>query len=115
MMARRRRASLTFFGAWADMMATGAATAVTLSVRLPQIAAGTMTVAESARMVGEKAAAAGEGLAAGSAAAARITAKRLRRPAPHRALRDALAVAAAASGPARRRVKANAERLTRTT
>lgn len=113
-MARRRRLTMTPLTLWMDVLATGAATAATLSVRLPQLAAGTMSAAESRRMVGEKLAAAGEGLAAGSAAAARIAATRLRRPAPHRAIHDALEIVEAATGPARRRVKANAARLSKT-
>ncbi|WP_237480023.1 hypothetical protein [Lichenibacterium dinghuense] len=112
-MARRRRTAATPFGLWADAMATGVATAVTLSVRVPQLLAGTMTAAESTRMVAEKAAAAGEGLLAGSAAAARVAARRLARLAPHRAVEDALEIAEAMSRPARRRVKANAARLSK--
>lgn len=110
-MPRRRRRTSTPLGAFAELAAAGVATAVTLSVRLPQLAAGTLSAAEATRMVAEKAAAAGEGLLAGSAVAARIAAERALRPAPHRALEDAMAVVEAASRPARRRVKANARRL----
>ncbi len=112
-MARRRWTTITPFGFWMDAVAAGVATATTLSVRLPQIAAGTMTSAEATRMVGEKMAAAGEGFAAGSAAAARIAGKRLVRPAPHRAFHDVSEIAEAASRPARRRVELNAARLSK--
>ena len=116
-MGRRRRSSPGFGPAlWADMMLAGAATVATFSVRLPRIATGTMSRAESTRMVAEKAAAAIDGAAAGMAAATRVAARRMGDPkavTPAAAMADLVAVAEAASRPARRTVKANAERLGR--
>jgi hypothetical protein len=113
MVRRRRRSGTTPLALWTDMMLAGAATAVTLSVRLPQLMTGTMTRAESARMVGEKLAAASEGLVAASAAGLRVAARRGPAATPRQMLDDALEVSAAALRPAQRRVAANAKRLTR--
>ena len=111
-MVRRRRCVATSpFAVWTDAMRAGAATAVTLSVRLPQLMTGTMTRAESARMVGEKLAAATEGLLAASAASLRVAARGGATVTPRRVLQDGLEVSAAAARPAQRRVEANAKRL----
>ncbi len=111
MVKRRRRAATSPLAAWSDAMLAGAATAVTLSVRLPQIMTGTMTRAESARMVGEKLAAATEGLLEASAVGLRIATRRGTVVTPRRLLQDALDISAAAARPAQRRVGANARRL----
>ncbi len=114
-MARHRRPSITApLAFWTDTMLAATATVVTLSVRLPQIAAGTMTRSEAGRMVGEKLAAAAEGTAAAATAALRVSRRRGRASTPLRLAQDMIEVAEAASRPARRRVKANARRLTRT-
>ena len=111
MVGHRRRAATSPFAVWTDAMRAGAATAVTLSVRLPQLMTGTMTRAESARMVGEKLAAATEGMLAASAASLRVAARSGAAVTPRRFLQDALEVSAAAARPAQRRVEANAKRL----
>ncbi len=113
-MPRRSKRASTLASAWTDLVVTGFATATTLSVRVPHLMAGSMTEAESRRMVGEKVSAAAEGFVAGSVVAARIASKRLARPAPHRAFEDLLEIAEATARPARRRVKSNAVRLTKT-
>ena len=112
MVRRRRRAGTSPLTLWTDAMLAGAATAVTLSVRLPQLMTGTMTRAESARMVGEKLAASTEGLLEASAASLRAAARRGPAVTPRQILQDVLDVSAAAARPAQRRVKANAKRLT---
>ena len=113
-MPRRSKRGFTLASAWTDLVVTGLATATTLSVRVPQLMIGSMTEAEARRMVGEKVSAAAEGFVEGSAATARIVSKRMKRPAPRQAFRDLLEIAEAAARPARRRVKINAVRLTRT-
>ena len=112
-MARRlRRAGTSPFSVWTEAMLAGTATAVTLSVRLPQLMTGTMTRAESARMVGEKLAASTEGLLAASTVALRAAARRGAVATTRQLVQDALDISAAAARPAQRRVKANAKRLT---
>ena len=111
-MLRRRKKTFALASAWTDLVVTGFATATTLSVRVPQLVLGSMTPAESRRMVTEKLTAAAEGFVAGSAATARIVAKRVTRPAPREALNDLLEIAQATTRSARRRVKSNAVRLT---
>ena len=113
-MPRRPKKAFALVSAWTDLFATGVATATTLSVRVPQLMLGSMNPAESRRMVAEKVAAAAEGFVAGSAATARVMAKRLTRPAPRDAAQDVMEIVEAAARPARRRVKANAVRLTKT-
>ena len=113
-MPRRPKKAFALVSAWTDLFATGVATATTLSVRVPQLMLGSMTPAESRRMVAEKVAAATEGFVAGSAATARIVSNRMTRPAPHEAFQDVMDIAEATTRPARRRVKRNAARLTKT-
>lgn len=113
-MPRRSKKASPLVSAWTDLLATGIDTATTLSVRVPQLMLGSMTKAESRRMVAEKVAAAAEGFVAGSAATARIVSKRMTRPAPREAFHDLMEIAAATTRPARRRVKSNAVRLTKT-
>ena len=110
-MRRRRRVSRSAFALWADTLASGMATLSTLSVRLPQLATGTMSDRERHRMVAEKLLAAAEGAANGSAAMARIALRGPRMSTPLGLFGDALGVATAMSAPARRTVKANAKRL----
>ena len=112
-MPRRRKKASAIPSAWTDLVATGVATATTLSVRVPQLMRGRMTESESRRMVAEKVTAAAEGWVAGSAAMARIVSKRMMRPAPREALNDAMEIAEAMMRPARRRVRSNAVRLTK--
>lgn len=92
-------------------MRAGAATALTLSVRLPQLMTGTMTRSESARMVREKLAAATEGLLAAAEATLRVAARGEAAVTPRRLLDTTLEISAAAARPAQRRVAANAKRL----
>ena len=113
-MPGRRKKPFALASAWTDLVATGIATATTLSVRVPQLMLGSMSPGESKRMVAEKVAAAAEGLVAGSAATARIVSKRMTRPAPRETVRDLMEIGQAAARPARRRVKRNAVRLTKT-
>ena len=113
-MPRRPKKAFALASAWTDLFATGVATATTLSVRVPQLMLGRMSPAESRRMVAEKVAAAAEGFVAGSAATARIVSKRMKRPAPREVFHDLMAIAEASARPARRRVKRNAVRLTKT-
>ena len=110
MSKRKSRNPLAF---WTDVARTAAATAVTLSVRVPQLAAGRMTAAERHRMVSKKLAAAGKGAVAGAAATTRVMLRRAVRPKPLSAIADLSEIFEAASRPARRRVKANATRLTK--
>ena len=110
-MRRRRRVSRSAFALCADTLTTGLATWFTLSIRLPQLATGTMSDRETQRMVAEKLLAAAEGAANGSAAMARIALRGSRMPTPLSLFGDGLGVATATSAPARRTVKANAKRL----
>ena len=113
-MPRRPKKAFALVSAWTDLVATGVATATTLSVRVPQLMLGSMSPAESRRMVAEKVEAAAEGFVAGSAATARIVSKRMTRPAPREAFHDLMEIAEATARPARRRVQRNAVRLTKT-
>ncbi len=110
-MKRRRRLARSALTLWADTLASGMAALSTLSVRLPQIATGTMSDRETQRMVAEKVSAAAEGAAKASATMARIALRGPKVPTPLGIFSDALSVAAAMSAPARRTVKANAKRL----
>ena len=112
-MPKRPKKAFALMSAWTDLFATGVATATTLSVRVPQLMLGSMSQAESRRMVTEKVAAAAEGFVAGSTATVRIMSKRMTRPAPSEAFQDVMEIAEAATRPARCRVKRNAVRLTK--
>ncbi len=113
-MPRRPKKAFALVSAWTDLFTAGVATATTLSVRVPQLMQGSMNPAESRRMVAEKVAAVAEGFVAGSTATARIVSKRIARPAPRDAFHDLMAIAEATARPARRRVRRNAVRLTKT-
>ncbi len=104
-MARKRKTTL--LDVWMD----GIATATTLSVRLPQLMTGTMSPAETRRMVAEKIAAAQFGWAKAASAATRVALGKPSRQPTVTAARS-LSVLDAAVGPARRTVRANAKRLT---
>ena len=106
-MPRRRKSNML-----SNLYADSIATATTLAIRVPQLLSGTMSKAETHRMVAEKIAAAREGWVKGAAAAGRIAMRK-----PKRSTRavaaDTLAIFDAAFGPARRKVRANAKRLTK--
>ena len=106
-MARKRKTTL--LDVWLD----GIATATTLSVRVPQLMTGTMSPAETRRMVSEKISAAQVGWAKAAVAATRIALGRPSRNPTALAARS-LAVLDAAVRPASRTVRANAKRLTTT-
>ena len=105
-MARKRKTSL-LVNLWMD----GLATAATLSVRVPQLMSGTMTPAETRRMVSEKLAAAQTGWMAAATAATQAA---LAEPSssPKVLAARSLSVLDAAVRPASRTVRANAKRLT---
>lgn len=111
-MARRRNAGLKVLPLWIDTLLAGVATATTLSVRLPQLATGTMSAAERRRMVAEKAAAVHEGAMAGGVALLKVASRR-RRPSPLTVLNDVVTLVDAVGRPARRTVRRNARRLTK--
>ena len=105
-MARKRKTSL-LVNLWMD----GLATAATLSIRVPQLVAGTMSPIEKRRMVSEKIAAAQTGwVAAATAATQAALGKPSRNPKTIAA--RSVSVLDAAVRPASRTVRANAKRLT---
>ena len=113
-MKRTRKSARSPLGLWMDGAATATATWTTLAVRVPQLMAGTMTPAESHRMVAEKLGAAQEGALKASVAAGRVALRRPRRRSLAGLMADAAAIVEAAYAPAKRTVKANADRLSAT-
>lgn len=109
-MARRRSAAKAQ-ALWLDLATAAVATSITLSVRLSRIASGTLTPREGRRMLNEKAAAALEGSLAVANELARRAGRRGPRD-PVAALAESVALLDVATRPARRRVRANAKRLT---
>ena len=101
------------FRFWVDTMQAGAAAWTTIAMRLPTLAAAAAgkSSPEANRMVSEKIAAATEGAIKGSLEGAALAGRALRGPVA--ATTSALAVTDAMTRPARRRVKANAKRLTK--
>jgi hypothetical protein len=101
------------FRFWVDAMQAGAAAWTTIAMRLPTLAAvaAGKSSPEATRMVTEKIAAATEGAINGSFEGATRAARALGGPVA--AATSALAVTDAMTRPARRRVKANAKRLTK--
>ena len=112
-MVRRSRRGTKAALFWADSLHSGIATWTTLSVRVPQLVTGTMSAAETQRMVAEKLAAAVEGALAGATTATRLALRSPRRLTSSRITAQALTMLEATSKPARRRVQANARRLTK--
>jgi hypothetical protein len=98
---------------WFDTMQAGVAAFATVATRLPILATDGAKSPEATRMVNEKLAAAAEGAVKASIAGATATGRAMTGIGPVAAASGALSIADAMTGPARRRVKANAKRLTK--
>jgi hypothetical protein len=101
------------FRMWLDTMNAGAAAWTTIATRLPILAEKGLTSPEASRMIQEKVAAATEGAAKASLAGMALAGRAIGGVGPIAAASGALRVADALARPARRKVKANAKRLTR--
>jgi hypothetical protein len=101
------------FRFWLDSVQAGAAAWTTIAMRLPTLAAAATgkSSPEANRMVTEKITAATEGAIKGSLKGAAVAGRAMTGPVA--AATSALAITDAMTGPARRRVKANAKRLSK--
>jgi hypothetical protein len=98
---------------WFDTMQAGAAALTTVAMRLPMLAVDGAKSPEATRMVNEKLAAAAEGAVKASIVGAGLAGRGMTGVGPVAAASGALSIADAMARPARRRVKANAKRLTK--
>jgi hypothetical protein len=98
------------FRIWLDTMQAGAAAWTTVAMRLPMLTAKGASSPEASRMVEEKVAAVTEGAMKASLTGAALVGRAM---GPLAVASGAVSIADALARPARRRVKANAKRLTK--
>jgi hypothetical protein len=98
---------------WFETMQAGTAAFTTVALRLPMLAKHGAKSPEATRMVNEKIAATAEGALKASVAGAALAGRAMTGIGPVAAASGVLSIAETMARPARRRVKANAKRLTK--